>query len=256
MTRTLPIPWHHKHTFKRQSLAKSQRLSQVLYAVHVFFCPREPLLICIQQSSRGPSPNRGASVNDIEAIGDDRESIADWRRKNDIDPTKQVRLVRLVHMRYQHPDLGQITTFLRDFGMHVAKRTEDKIWYRGYGSDQYVYYAQKGDKRFLGGTYEVESYNDLEKAAKLEGAGKIETLHDAPGGGYLLTLTDQDRFPVNLIFGQKPAETGKLPEKLILNYEEDKQRIRQFQRFQQGPAAVHKVCLQPVSSSRDYLDTC
>lgn len=49
-----------------------------------------------------------------------------------------------------------------DFGMTVAKRTEDEVWYRGYGEDQYVYYARKGTKEFLGGTFVVESYGDLE----------------------------------------------------------------------------------------------
>ena len=47
--------------------------------------------------------------------------------------------------------------------MHVVKKTEDKIWYAGYGPDQYVYFAQKGPKKFLGGTFVVESYADLGK---------------------------------------------------------------------------------------------
>lgn len=47
--------------------------------------------------------------------------------------------------------------------MTVAKRTEDQIWYRGYGEDQYVYYARKGPKEYLGGTFAVETYQDLEK---------------------------------------------------------------------------------------------
>lgn len=195
-------------------------------------------------------------MKDVEAIGHERETITAWRQRSGIDPSKQIRLVRLVHMRYQHPDLSQITTFLRDFGMHVARRTEDKIWYRGYGSDQYLYYAQKGAKKFLGGTFEVESFEDLEKASKLDGAGQIEELLDAPGGGYLLPLSDQDGFPVNLIYGQEPAETGKLPEKLILNYESDKRRKREFQRFQPGPAAVHKVRFysSPRSSLKPQLN--
>lgn len=46
--------------------------------------------------------------------------------------------------------------------MQVVRKTEDKAWYRGYGPDQYVYYAQQGEKKFLGGTFEVESYADLE----------------------------------------------------------------------------------------------
>lgn len=47
--------------------------------------------------------------------------------------------------------------------MRVVKETDDKVWFRGYGVDQYVYYAQRGPKKFLGGTFEVESYQDLEK---------------------------------------------------------------------------------------------
>jgi hypothetical protein len=47
--------------------------------------------------------------------------------------------------------------------MSVAKKTDTKRWYKGYGTDQYVYYAQQGEKKFLGGTFEVESYPELEK---------------------------------------------------------------------------------------------
>jgi hypothetical protein len=47
--------------------------------------------------------------------------------------------------------------------MTVAKRTGSEIWYKGYGTDQYVYYARKGPKEFLGGAFEVESYQDLER---------------------------------------------------------------------------------------------
>ena len=50
-----------------------------------------------------------------------------------------------------------------DFGMQTVKETEDAAWYGGYGPDQYVYYAQKGPKKFLGGTYLVESYSEIEK---------------------------------------------------------------------------------------------
>lgn len=47
--------------------------------------------------------------------------------------------------------------------MSVVKQTDDEVWYRGYGVDQYVYYAKKGAKKFLGGAFEVESYQDLER---------------------------------------------------------------------------------------------
>ena len=47
--------------------------------------------------------------------------------------------------------------------MTVAQKAEGRRWFRGYGTDQYVYYAQEGPMKFLGGSYEVESYEDLEK---------------------------------------------------------------------------------------------
>ncbi|KAL3429930.1 hypothetical protein BDV09DRAFT_200142 [Aspergillus tetrazonus] len=41
-------------------------------------------------------------------------------------------------MRYQHSDIDEITTFLQDFGMSVAKRTDSEVWYRGYGEDHHI----------------------------------------------------------------------------------------------------------------------
>ncbi|EMC98824.1 hypothetical protein BAUCODRAFT_381516 [Baudoinia panamericana UAMH 10762] len=188
-------------------------------------------------------PNFGASLPDTEDRGADSEPLRSWQKRNNIDTSAQVKLVKLVHMRYQHPDLEEITTFLRDFGMHIAKRSEDgnQLWFRGYGPDQYVYYAQKGPKKFLGGTYSVESMAELEKAAKIEGAGQIEELKDAPGGGHLLTLTDPEGFLVNLMYGQQPAPTDNYPQKVLINDETDKPRVRKFNRYTPGPAAVHKL---------------
>lgn len=187
------------------------------------------------------APNKGASVSDQQATPEIRTSLDQWYKDHGIDPSKRVQMVKLAHMRYQHPDLDEITTFLRDFGMHVAKRTDDKIWYRGYGPDNYVYYAQKGEKKFLGGTYEVESEAELEKASKIPGAGPIEELSDAPGGGKFMTIQDPEGFRINLICSQAPAPAHDYPTKIIYNYEDDKQRVRKFNRFSPGPAAVHKL---------------
>lgn len=47
--------------------------------------------------------------------------------------------------------------------MVIAKRTENEVWFRGYGVDQYVYYAAKGPKKFLGGVFAVDSKEEFEK---------------------------------------------------------------------------------------------
>lgn len=47
--------------------------------------------------------------------------------------------------------------------MQVAKQTEDEIWLKGYGLDQYVYYAHRGPKKFLGGTFEAQDRVEFDK---------------------------------------------------------------------------------------------
>ena len=212
--------------------------------------------------SREPSPNRGASVDDVVAVGKEGEPQASWLKKNNIDVSRQVKLVKIAHMRYQHPDLNEITTFLRDFGMHVAQKTDTQRWYRGYGPDPYVYYAQQGPKKYLGGTFLVESYADLEKVLQLPGAkdigNGIQEMTAAPGRGFIVSISDPEGFPVNFLYGQHPREqTEAMPAKLVTNYEAEKPRVRQFQRFEPGPAAVHKLghfglCVNDFPSQLDF----
>ncbi|KAK4551613.1 hypothetical protein LTR86_011037 [Recurvomyces mirabilis] len=188
--------------------------------------------------------NGGKSVADVEARSEKSESLLSWQMRSGIERSNQIRLVKLAHMRYQHPDIAKITEFLKDFGMRVAQQSEDgaKVWFCGYGSDQYVYFAQKGpEKMFQGGTFEVESMADLEKATQLPSASRIEEMVDAPGRGYIVTIQDPEGFPINLMYGQTLRRKGDPPPKIILNDETDKPRVRKFNRFTPGPAAVHKL---------------
>ena len=75
-------------------------------------------------------PNSGASVLDQEATGERHEVLSEWQKQQGIDTSKQVKIVKVAHMRYQHPDMPTITKFLKDFGMHIAKATGShlRIW--------------------------------------------------------------------------------------------------------------------------------
>lgn len=60
----------------------------------------------------------------------------------------------------------------------------------------------------------------------------------------MVTIEDPDGFPFNVMFGQTRREltsAGIASEKLTANYPYEKQRVRRFNRFDPGPAAVHKV---------------
>lgn len=84
----------------------------------------------------------------------------------------------------------------------------------------------------------------LNRASRLPEAGPVEELRSAPGGGSLVTITDPEGFPCNVIFGQEPVDTGEEHyEKITLNYPDEKARVRMFNRFQPGPAAVYKVLI-------------
>lgn len=202
--------------------------------------------------------NAGSSLDDSQDRGEHGESISSWQKRSGIDTEKQIRIVKISHMRYQHANTSAATKFLTDFGMHMVKELDGKQWWRGYGDDQYVYYCQKGpEKKFLGGTFLVESYADLEKASHISGASAIEEMADAPGKGWIVTVQDPNGFPVNLIWGQEPAEKGDVPMKIIPNDETDKPRVRKFHRFTPGPAAVHKLghfgySIKDFDSSLDF----
>ena len=64
--------------------------------------------------------NVGAALRDIEAVGDDRTSQADWLKERKIDPDARIRLTKVSHMRYQHPDLDELNRFM------LGKRVETK----------------------------------------------------------------------------------------------------------------------------------
>jgi hypothetical protein len=71
-------------------------------------------------SSRGVSPNRGKTIHANNATpGTEPETAAAWQKAAGIDISKQVKLVRLSHMRYQHRDMDKITIFLKGTYFHL-----------------------------------------------------------------------------------------------------------------------------------------
>ncbi|RMZ85410.1 hypothetical protein DV737_g772, partial [Chaetothyriales sp. CBS 132003] len=175
-------------------------------------------------------------------LGPDSESQKAWRKARGIDRSKQVKITKLSHMRYQHPDLQVVITFLRDFGLTVAKRRQKQN--AGSAATAQITMCTthaRAPKRYLGGTFEVDSLAELDKITQVPGltvsSSGIEELTTAPGGGNFLSATDPEGFPVNLICNQTAvtAPWQSQPEKLAVNFETDKPRQRVFQRFVPGP---------------------
>ena len=164
----------------------------------------------------------------------------------------KVRVVRLAHVHYAHPDLQRAVDFLFDFGMTEAGKESQRYYLCGYGMQPYVYVAEQSrdDKRhFLGGYWVVESEAELEKAANLANASPIKNL-EGPGGGKVVTLADPNGNLVGFVWGQKLRTTGSEQAGTLnktedgfqqLNFASQKSRKGSWRRFNVGPSPVHKL---------------
>lgn len=138
-----------------------------------------------------------------------RETIMPDMRIPEIsnNPSK-VQLARILHVYFAHPDLEAFAEFAKDWGFVETARKEDRIWFRGYGVDPYVYVATQsrdGNPRFEGAAFVAKSEEDFEKAALLAGATP-SSLADAPGGGRMVTFNRSDDTQFHVVYGQVERE--------------------------------------------------
>lgn len=130
--------------------------------------------------------------------------------------SRRIDLVRIAHVYYTHKDIESACQFIEDFGFQEVKRVEGDIYYRGTGSQPFVYCARQGtEDEFGGAAFVVDSVEDLEYASQtLPGASKVTSLTGAPGGGLRVTFRDPvDDFPFHLVYGQELLHDIKeLPE--------------------------------------------
>ncbi|KAJ3460073.1 hypothetical protein MRS44_010940 [Fusarium solani] len=158
----------------------------------------------------------------------------------------RILLDRLSYCRYGHPDLEKAKEFFTDFGLIPVLEKDDKVYFRGFGIDQFCYVAEKtsdGKRKFRGGAWIVQSMAELEKAAKLPGSTPIHDF-DAPGGGKVVIIKDLLGEEVTLIYGQEDRvpEPREVPKPVMWNTWEDKKRLGEFQRPDRDlPSKVHKL---------------
>jgi hypothetical protein len=165
--------------------------------------------------------------------------------------SEKIKVLRLAHVHYQHPDLDKAASFLEDFGLIENNRTPSRIYYRGIGVQPYIYVAEKSpdsQRHFLGGTWVVESAKDLQKAASHPGSSEIKP-NDGPGGGQVVTIVDPNGFNVSFIHGQtfrndNPEDLSYIREEAVgiaSNTSLQKPRKGNFRRFKQGASPVAKL---------------
>lgn len=164
--------------------------------------------------------------------------------------SEKIVLVRIAHVYYTHANFEREHQFLTDFGLTEVSRLNlgkpnETVYYRGYGSEPFLYCSTKGEEDAFGGTaFVVESRKDLELATRaIPTASEIWELKGAPGGGECVTVKDPvDGFMVHLVYGQVQREMKEQHEQKEFNFPTEKHRsANKFQRMQKGPSQVHKI---------------
>ena len=140
----------------------------------------------------------------------------------------------VVYAMFRAPDLDRMETFLIDFGLTRAHRTETHLYMRACGRDQYAHITELGDPAFVGMGFRAKSEKDLFVLANKEDCSSVETL-DRPGGGKYVQLTDPNGFKVEVVHGIDTVKPLELENDYKFNFGNDTERYNEFIRLKKGP---------------------
>lgn len=170
-------------------------------------------------------------------------------------PQPTVKACALAYLIFERPDLEMAQRFLGDFGLLLAQREADCLYFRGTGAAPYCYRVQRAEQaRFVGFGLTLASRTDLQIVARLPGASAIEAL-GTPGGGERVRLRDPSGFVVEAVFGQQPAKVLNHRPALPLNQIDQAPRINATQRPPVAPPEIVKLG-HVVLEVADYQATC
>jgi catechol 2,3-dioxygenase-like lactoylglutathione lyase family enzyme len=170
-------------------------------------------------------------------------------------PHPTARAIELAHVIFERPDLARAESFLTDFGLGLVSRESDVLYMRAAAPSAYCYRVQRGPRaRFLGAGFRVRTRIELERLARLPGAGPVAP-SEHPGGGHQVTLRDPSGFLVEVIHGQSHGEPIPTREPLAMNVGAERPRINGTQRPPVEPPEVTRLG-HLVLEVADYQATC
>lgn len=110
--------------------------------------------------------------------------------------------IALESIRFSAPDLGQMQTFLEDFGLtKVADAGDGVLRMRGASDAPFIHETVEGAPGLVSFALAVGNLADLRALSEAEGVA-IEQI-TGPGGGSRVVLTDPDGFKVEAIYGRE-----------------------------------------------------
>src|SRR6516225_2080771 len=111
-----------------------------------------------------------------------------------------VKAMDIAYGRLKAPDLDVMEEFLTRFGLRRSDRTANALYMRGTDPSHHIHVTEKGNPKFVGLAYHVESEDDLKRLAKAPGASGIENI-DEPGGGKRVRLREPNGYQIEVVSG-------------------------------------------------------
>ncbi len=150
-----------------------------------------------------------------------------------------IKIADIAHVRFSAPDLEPMKAFLADFGLDAAIWEDGALYARGVGPAPFLHATIRGEPGFAGLGFRADSVEDLHTLARAEGVA-VEDLR-APGGGWVVRLTDPDGRAVEVVASQTPADPAPARPDPVRNTARDRPRRRRPVRLEAGPSTVLRL---------------
>ena len=154
------------------------------------------------------------------------------------EPT--IKATRLAYVRVNAPDPGRAEQFLDEFGLQVAARADDAVYYRGTDPEPPCYVLTQGSGGVTTIAFKADDMSDLEAIAQIDGASAIETL-DEPSGGRVVRLRDPQGMQVEVVHGRCALDPLDPAPAHAFNMNGSKAREGELPAVRRGPSHVRRI---------------
>ena len=151
-----------------------------------------------------------------------------------------IKVTDLAYARFRAPDLDEMETFLKHFGLQRSARTETALYMRATDNNHHVHVTELGDPTYIGHAFYAASKADLETISQLPGASNVEEIAE-PGGGIRVRMSDPDGFEVEIVHGIETLDRIPMKNSYKQNNGDEIRRKGELVRLASGPVQCRRL---------------
>ncbi len=151
-----------------------------------------------------------------------------------------IKVTDVAYGRIRSPDLDRQEEFLTNFGMVRAERTKTALYMRGSDPEHHIHITELGEPGFIALAFNVDSEEELERAARIDGASPVEEM-DEPGDGKRVRLTEPNGYTIEIVHGMEMLEPLEVSRFALNMGPERLARKGELTRIDRGPSQVKRI---------------